>query len=376
MIFSHPDETGIRYGRDRGKRMIGKVRKDRRVLVIVNWRLDGMEFPVLKSRYENSAIWGFRASWTPWNPSGIYSKLFYHWPFLFISGFLGFFMSRNYDVIITWHATSGLFMGMLFRICGKSRKRRKSGDAHLLVLNMIDVERKGTYGKLRRGFIRFCLGGVDRVTCYTHAEAERLTQHYSLPAGCSVCIPQCLQKRFFPDRPVPLDETEPYIFASGRSLRDYKTLFATIKDTLYPVKVVCQDHNIAGLEIPPNVEVHLNLYGKKVGAMRRAARLVVIPLQKEDTSAGQYDMLWGMGEGKGLIVTRTVASLEHMTDGKDALFVKCGDVEMLRRTIEELWNNEDRLRKLGWNAFQTMHDRFCFDSYERAVIKITEGLMD
>jgi glycosyltransferase involved in cell wall biosynthesis len=152
---------------------------------------------------------------------------------------------------------------------------------------------------------------------------------------------------------VPVYDGE-YVLCFGRSRRDYDTFFRAVAELPFPAAI--PEPNFAQLNangsrftyrldrLPPNVTLLKD--DKTPEAMIRAisgARIVALPIVKNNLLAGVSVYLDAMLLGKCVIITEGAGSSDVLTD--EALFVSAGDAAMLARTIRLAWEDDElRLR--------------------------------
>ncbi len=338
--------------------------KSKRVLVLVDWQPGKNSFPIFKKTFDEIQVIG--GPFLKGATSGL-RKVLFRWSLYTWVGIKALFLSRNYDTIIAYQPVCGLILGSFYQLFNIKTKQ-------LILLNMIFTERSSRfYYSLRQRFVHWVLKIVDGISVYTSGEINSMAKLFDYPKERIACVRQGIRLKKPVDR-IPADKLNRYIFSAGMSLRDYTSLIEAVRFLDIPLEIVCQPYNVKGLDIPDHVQVHLDMWGDDVVKLRRKARMVVIPLLYENISAGQYDILFSMSEGKGIISSRTVASIEHITDGKNGFLVPCQDVKALRDRILTLWNDSTLINKMGTLAQQTFKNNFTFEAYQRTVVNWLKDL--
>jgi len=338
--------------------------KAKHVLVLVDWHPGTNTFPVFKKNFDEIRVLG--GPFLKGATSGL-QKVLFRWSMYIWVGIKAIFLSRNYDTVIAFQPVCGLILGSFYRLFNIKSKQ-------LILLNMIFTERSSQlYFNLRKNFVRWVLKTVDGISVYTTGEINSLAELFHYPKKKIFLVRQGVRLNKAVNR-IPADKLKNYIFSAGMSLRDYSSLIEAVRTLDIPVKIVCQPYNIKGLNIPDHVHIHLNLWGEEVVTLRRNARMVVIPLLYKNISAGQYDILYSMSEGKAIIASHTVASVEHITDDKDGFLVPCRDVEALQDRILKLWNNSHLIDKIGSQAQETFNNNFTFEVYQQNVLSNLQNL--
>jgi glycosyltransferase involved in cell wall biosynthesis len=194
---------------------------------------------------------------------------------------------------------------------------------------------------------------IDRLLVY-FKDSSVFQRLFGLPASRFYYVPFKINSIELIEKLTPSDGG--YIFCGGRSRRDFATLFAAVAPLGYPVKVVTSPEadmlphgsTMAGLEVPPNVEVSTNDRSRPffVETMA-AARLVVIPIVRDSTTqAGIGVYLQAMALGKCTIVSHSLGVSDVLT-GQEAILVPPGDPAILRAAIESAWNDEGLRDRFG-----------------------------
>ena len=142
-----------------------------------------------------------------------------------------------------------------------------------------------------------------------------------------------------------------YICALGSNARDYKTLFAAMKCipeiTLH---AVLRPSNITGLEIPPNVQLHMNIHRGQANNILAHSRFMVLPLADATIPCGHVTLVAAMYLKKAMIITDSSGVADYVQDGVNSLLVPPGDAGTLAMRIRELWTDPRRAERLGLNG--------------------------
>jgi glycosyltransferase involved in cell wall biosynthesis len=140
-----------------------------------------------------------------------------------------------------------------------------------------------------------------------------------------------------------------YIFCGGNTRRDFATLFEAVRDTPYPVRIVTMsEHIIRGhgshLEesnVPSNVEIVRHDGSESFVDHIAAARLVVLPIKKENISASGIGVyLAAMGLGKCVVISNGPAVDGVVPEGA-AVVVPPEDPHALRAAIKRAYEDAE-----------------------------------
>ncbi len=143
---------------------------------------------------------------------------------------------------------------------------------------------------------------VDRFVVFSEAEADIYSRYFGVP-----------RERF--DRVLwgmGVPEVEPgppfvpgdYVCAVGGNARDYATLMAAARSTedIRYVLVVRPD-SLAGLAVPSNVTVHVDVPFARAMNVVKHSRFMVLPLEGAEVPCGHVTMVSAMHLGRAMVVT-------------------------------------------------------------------------
>jgi glycosyltransferase involved in cell wall biosynthesis len=98
------------------------------------------------------------------------------------------------------------------------------------------------------------------------------------------------------------------------------------------------------------VEVHESVPMPELCALYRAAKLVIIPLRDSSHGSGHTVLVENMALGNLLVVSASQNMTDYVNDRVNALSVPVGDVQALRRTIEEVVCEPERFDTVRFEA--------------------------
>ncbi len=139
-----------------------------------------------------------------------------------------------------------------------------------------------------------------------------------------------------------------YLCAIGGEGRDYATFLAAMRSLpALRAVLVARPANLAGLAIPPNVQVLTNAPFDTTMNVLRHSRLMALPLLTADTPCGHVTLVIAMFLGKPLVVTGAQGLADYVQDGANALTTPSNDADQLAARIERLWNDRALAERLG-----------------------------
>lgn len=228
---------------------------------------------------------------------------------------------------------------------------------------------------------RKTIQGIDRVVCTARFQEKFLIEqgfdrskiifrHIGIDA-----------KRFYEEsKHYTNTESEPYIVSVGRDPgRDYKTLFDAVRGLPVKVKVATKPSVVAGLDIPPNVEVIYNVPYEEMPAFYNKALFAVVPLRdaedpKGSDTSGQYGFLEPMAAGKAVIVSDKETVRDYLLHEKNSLLVKLGNSILLRSAIEKLLSDLELRKQLAKEGQKDVMEKFTSERFAQSLAEIFKSL--
>jgi glycosyltransferase involved in cell wall biosynthesis len=268
---------------------------------------------------------------------------------------------ERYDLIVAWEGKSGVPLALLRQLV---RQRRPP-------LVILTFSMRGPVTRFP-WLMRYAMGGVEQVTVPSLGERAFYAEALNFPAERISFCPLGAYDLFAADSDVTT--TGDYVFAGGRSGRDYATLFAAVQETPIPVIVNARPFNLKGLNIPSNVTCNDMLPIAQFGELLRRARLAVVPLRDGREAIGLSAVLYAMAAGKAIVASRAGGVEDYIDNGSTGLLVTPGNARELREAIEYLWHDPETAARLGARARQLFAEQFTFPAFARRVYSVLEGV--
>jgi hypothetical protein len=257
----------------------------------------------------------------------------------------------DYDVIVAWESKNGFPLAVLRNLLGIRKPK----------LVILAFAYKGIAIHFR-SLGRLAMRGIDHITVPTIGE----TEYYNKLLGFS------LDKMTFSplgwyDTFSMLDtsggETSNYIFAGGRSGRDYRTLFEAMSGLDGRLIVNARKFNVQGLDCPPNVRIHNFMPMREYYALMAKSQFVVLPLQDTPYAVGLGHIVQAMSAGKALVATRTASTVDYIEDGQTGILVAPYDTQDLRSAITHLLIHPEKAKAMGQKARQRYEEKYTFTAF-------------
>ncbi len=253
---------------------------------------------------------------------------------------------KNFDIYIAFNATS------VDCICAVLSKRLWRNPTKIVFYDMILHQPGDLFDKLKETFRAWMLKSVDKFIC-VHKDTTGYQKVFKIPEYKFHYIPFKANNYERLDTYVITDEG--YVWSGGASHRDYGTLCEAAKSFDYPVEILVPSYKIArghgtsfyDSDLPNNVRVRKDIYGKGWSQSMAGARIVVVPvIPGVLQSAGISVCLQAMALGKAVIISEGTSTRGILS--KDLVeLVQAGSAKELSEAIRRLWTDGTYRNKLG-----------------------------
>jgi glycosyltransferase involved in cell wall biosynthesis len=214
---------------------------------------------------------------------------------------------------------------------------------------------------LRLKLVRLAFQKVDRFLVYSTIERHVYSSAFSIPIEKFDFIHWGVN----PPQPEPADrpviEGE-YICAIGENSRDYKTLFEAMR-ALPHIKLVAvvKPHNIAGLTLPPNVEIQTAIPLGKAMNILAFSRFMVLPLAGSEVPCGHVTLVSAMYLGKAFVISNSLGVADYVLPGENAITCEAFNSDAMVEAIRLLWEDRSRCDALGERGRAFAH-QYCSEA--------------
>ncbi|MEM8709653.1 MAG: glycosyltransferase family 4 protein, partial [Planctomycetota bacterium] len=263
-----------------------------------------------------------------------------------------------------------------------SRRRRSDGGripAVALTSFIVAQNDRRISSKLRRAYYGRVLSVTDLAFCHARSDLSRYQAWYPRHAAKLRFQPfgYAVDPHESPHDEEPEVPSGSYLFAAGRSSRDYSTLIEAMRDADLAVFIACDSSSeLPEGDLPSHVTILRNCFGRDFRAMVAGAAILVTPLQPVAHSAGQMVVLEGLAVGIPQVVTKIPGIVDYVDGGRAALLVPPRDPEALRNAVEEIRRDvalRDRLTQHGQSYFESHLTR---QQGWVAMIEVARALVD
>ena len=207
-------------------------------------------------------------------------------------------------------------------------------------------------GTTRRAALAAALRQATAVVSLATSQRDELIELAGVDRARAHVVLHGVDHRFFTPEDDP--QRERLVLAVGRDLaRDYATFLAAVRDLEAQVVVLAaRGCNLAGLEIPANVEVREGVSWSELRRLYARARCAVIALRPSDfpfgsEASGITALLEAEAMATPLVATDRTILREYLTHGESALLVREADADALRQAIQSLLVDPELAHALG-----------------------------
>jgi glycosyltransferase involved in cell wall biosynthesis len=162
--------------------------------------------------------------------------------------------------------------------------------------------------------------------------------------------------------------SRPYVCAVGGNARDYPLLMqvAAARPDIRFV-VVARPANLAGLNIPPNVETMCNIPYPDAMAVVKGARMMALPLLRTDAPCGHVTIVSTFYLGTPLVITASTGIEDYVKHGVTGLVCAPG-AEAMGAEIDRLWTDTAYAKQIG-DAAKAFAETACTENNYPAHIR-------
>jgi glycosyltransferase involved in cell wall biosynthesis len=257
---------------------------------------------------------------------------FYIW-----QAILAFFKSKNYDVVISHGAQSGLLYALLSSF-------RKKNPLHIII--DIGGLNGASESRFQAKLIGYALRKKPEIIIHSSKQASLYNKMYSWLSDKVTFIPFGIDCEYFENFPSYETNSSNTFISYGHGKRDYVSLIKAWNkvDSNFILKIIGEaldinkSNQIQSVGKVPLKELLENI---------KSAYVIVVPLPVFNYSYGQMTFLQAMAMGKFVIVTETVSTIDYLENAPGAILVK-------PNSSNDLTNAINTTIKLGYSKIQRL----------------------
>ncbi len=214
----------------------------------------------------------------------------------------------------------------------------------------------------------------DIIAAISRAEAEGMRAALDLEPERVVALHTPVDTRFY--QPDGLSSgVEGFIQSLGLSYRDYPTLIRAMRRLPHiPCQLRVGSTWVSGRggheqePLPANISVEPFVHPHRLRECYAASRFIIVPIRATTQwSAGCTSVQAAQAMGKPVVATRMPGLSEYVVEGETGLLVNQGDDRSMAEAIDTLWNEPQRVVRMGRQARQWMQENFSLDAWLQRV---------
>jgi glycosyltransferase involved in cell wall biosynthesis len=269
---------------------------------------------------------------------------------------------READVVLA-QGPAAFFYGLLDRIVPWNRRPWMAREVFIPEPNPASL-----YWRLKRAARRFAFRRMTLMDVAARGEVHTCGEYFALPEDRFRYVP------FHTNIVRPGYRAESlYGFAAGRSGRDYDTFFEAVRGLDYRFVVVAPQEDVAGRDVPGNVELQCDIPRDEYLALLQRAAFVVVPLHPRVSSTGQVVVLEAYACGKPVIATRTLGVVDYVRESETGLLCAARDSADMRQAIRTMIEMPAKRAAWGQAALEWVRQDFTFEAYTQRLFELTSG---
>ncbi len=262
---------------------------------------------------------------------------------ILLMAFRAFRKSGDKEMILFGEQFVGLYYALFCRLFFWVRNPSRS-----MVLQLIYNRKPGLIGACYRAIYGWLIKSpsLNYLVCHASLEREYYRTEFGETTGKKVVfVPFGRNTPEKPGTAKPI-ATERYFFSGGTSNRDYRTLVDAFRGIKARLVIACHANDIRGLDLPDNVTARHDVFGVSFQDHIDKAYAVILPILRNEVSAGQLVLIDAMRSGKASIVT-SGSCMEDYVDQSCAVSVSRQDAQALAKAVNDLEADEAVCQRLG-----------------------------
>jgi glycosyltransferase involved in cell wall biosynthesis len=282
------------------------------------------------------------------------------------------------EIVLPWElGDADLLVTSLFNVVPSTARIRRRPRTVMLDFELATVldRRRG----LRRRVLRHSIDSAAAIVSLSDSQRGRLLERTRLDPSKVHTVLLGIDHEFL--RPEnATGEGGGHVLAVGRDLaRDYPTLARAAGMVDAPFVFVAFEHNVRGLDLPPNVEVRHGLTYAELRDLYAGAACCVLPLRPlgypyGTESGGLTALMEAMAMARPLVVSDRPIVHEYVQAGESAVVVPPEQPETLARAIERVLGDDDLARRLGSAARRRIEQRHTMRQFAQGLVGVFERL--
>lgn len=241
-----------------------------------------------------------------------------------------------YDAVMAFEGKNGLPLGFIRRVTGQHRPK--------LVILFFSV--KGVMLHFP-ALARFAMQAVDCIIVPSLGEISYYSRLLHLPEEKIAYCPIGMYDFFSRGAASAHNADGRYVFAGGRSDRDYRTFAQAVSGLKCQAIVNTRPFGVSGISLPANLKVNDMMPPGRLREVMAGAEFVVVPLRDVPHAAGLSQVVLAMSAGKAVVATCAGGVADYVQEGENGMLVEPSNVADLQRAMQHLLDHPDEAKQMG-----------------------------
>lgn len=284
-----------------------------------------------------------------------------------------FFKRKKIDILIGWQA----FYAVLFAYyCRLFHVKKKT---IVIVKNFIYKPKKGLIGKIYFSFMKKTAASkyIDKLIVSSPSYAEYCSKE--LGVSIDKFVPLKFGVKDYTNSinnslEMPFDD---FVFAIGRSNRDWPFLIDALKDSRYNLVIASDTYDGDMNNLPSNIIVSkdITVANNVSYTYFKNCKCVLVPILDGNIVAGETVVLTALSFSKPVIVTKPSSLSFYIKDNYDGLVIN-KDKESLLNSLDYLYNDDLKYQELSNNSRKEYESEYSLVKYGEVIGKIIGQLIE
>lgn len=256
----------------------------------------------------------------------------------------------EYKKIISYQQFFGLNLAFFYRLF----HLKKVND--LYIMTFIYKAKKGILGSIYHKYMNYIVTSkyVNKFICFSKNEIDYYSSIFKVDKNKFAFVH--LGGASHDNAGVGDDG---YVFATGRSNRDYDFLVNLFNKSQYRLVIACDTYHKA--EVGKNIMILNNCHGADMLRLMARSHVVAVPLKDRNISSGQLVVLHAMSFGKPVICTKSDGIQDYVVDNTTGLLLDNAAPEW-SEALKILYEDPDCYNKMSNSARVVFSSKFTYES--------------
>lgn len=281
---------------------------------------------------------------------------------------------RQFDFVIT---SSAEIYFLYFKFTNFFRKNNIKTIYIALTINTL--LKKYSKNPIKRYVLKKILLSFDKIICISKKQVENLINLGIFDEKIEYIL-HGIDTKFYKNSNSNFKND--YILSVGRDMGiDYETLLKIADRIKHKIVIVASQKNIPiNIKIPENVEIKYNITEVELRNLYQNSNIMVVPSLSDDIDigsdcSGQTVIVEAMSDKKAVIATEKSWINDYFENNKDIILVKSGDAYSLANSVNNLLDDNHKIKILGDNAYRKVTSIYSTEIFGKNLSKIIKKVI-